>query len=45
MEGYAEPYPGAREKVTQVLRIMLTAWICVRTIQKAVQMLDELKEA
>ncbi len=27
MEGYTEPYPGAKEKVTQVLRIMLTAWV------------------
>ena len=27
MANYAEPYPGAREKVTKVLRIMLTAWI------------------
>ena len=27
MENYAEPFPGAREKVSKVLRIMLTAWI------------------
>ena len=30
MENYAEPFPGAREKVTKVLRIMLTAWIAAR---------------
>ena len=30
MANYAEPYPGAREKVTKVLRIMLTAWITSR---------------
>ena len=30
MDGYAEPFPGAREKVKQVLRIMLTAWIAAR---------------
>lgn len=27
MASYAEPFPGAREKVSKVLRIMLTAWI------------------
>ena len=30
MENYTEPFPGAREKVTKVLRIMLTAWIAAR---------------
>ena len=41
---YDEPIPGAKHRIDQVLRIMLTAWIGVRTIQKAVQMLDELQE-
>lgn len=27
MAGYVEPYPGARDKIIQVLRIMLTAWV------------------
>ena len=39
---YAEPVPGAKERIDQVLRIMLTAWIGVRTIQRAEQMLSEL---
>ena len=41
---YEEPIPGARERIDKVLRIMLTAWIGVRTIQKADQMLSELYE-
>ena len=44
LKDYAEPIPGAKERIDRVLRIMLTAWIGVRTIQKAVQMLDELQE-
>lgn len=27
MADYAEPYPGAKQKILQVLRIMLTAWV------------------
>ena len=30
MGNYPEPFPGAKEKVTKVLRIMLTAWIAAR---------------
>ena len=41
---YDEPIPGAKKRIDQVLRIMLTAWIGVRTIQKAEQMLLELRE-
>ena len=44
LSNYDEPIPGAKERIDRVLRIMLTAWIGVRTIQKAVQMLDELQE-
>ena len=40
---YDEPVPGARERIDKVLRIMLTAWIGVRTIQQAEQMLSALK--
>ena len=39
---YAEPVPGAKERINKVLRIMLTAWIGVRTIQQAEQMLSQL---
>ena len=44
LKDYVEPVPGAKKRIDQVLRIMLTAWIGVRTIQKAEQMLLELKE-
>ena len=30
MEHYPEPFPGAKQKVTDVLRIMLSAWIAAR---------------
>ncbi len=44
--GYTEPVPGAKERIEQVLRIMLTAWIGVQTIRQAERMLSELgKEA
>ena len=42
LSDYDEPIPGAKERIDKVLRIMLTAWIGVRTIQKADQMLGEL---
>ena len=42
LEGYAEPIPGARERVKKVLRIMLTAWLAARMRQEAEQMLSEL---
>lgn len=42
MEDYAEPVPGARERVKQVLRIMLTAWLAARMRQEAENMLDTL---
>ena len=44
LSNYDEPCPGAKERIDRVLRIMLTAWIGVRTIQKAEQMLLDLKE-
>ena len=44
LKDYVEPVPGAKKRIDQVLRIMLTAWIGVRTIQKAEQMLLDLKE-
>ena len=36
---YVEPKPGARERVKQTLRIMLTAWLAARMMQEAEQML------
>lgn len=39
---YREPVPGAKERVEQVLRIMLTAWASAQLRQSAEQMLEEL---
>lgn len=43
MSQYREPFPGAGERVRQVLRIMLTAWIAARMRQEAEKMLDTLQ--
>ena len=40
---YTEPVPGAKERIDKVLRIMLTAWIAVRTMQEAERMLEQLQ--
>ena len=40
---YAEPTPGARERVKEVLRIMLTAWLASRMAQEAERMLNHLQ--
>lgn len=39
---YQEPVPGAKERVEQVLRIMLTAWVAANLQKKAEAMLAEL---
>lgn len=39
---YKEPVPGAKARVKQVLRIMLTAWLAARMRQEAENMLDGL---
>ena len=44
MESYTEPFPGAREKVTRVLRIMLTAWIAARLKDQSDAMIAELSK-
>ena len=41
---YYEPLPGARDRVEQVLRIMLTAWVAARMAQEAERMLTALEE-
>lgn len=40
---YEEPIPGAKERVRQVLRIMLTAWLASRMMQETEKMLNELQ--
>lgn len=42
LSDYQEPVPGAKERVKQVLRIMLTAWSAARMRQEAEKMLDAL---
>ena len=39
---YAEPLPGAKERVRKVLRVMLTAWLTSRMIQETEKMMNEL---
>ena len=41
-EKYAEPVPGAREKLVKVLNIMLTTWIANLLKAKADSMVNEL---
>lgn len=42
LENYHEPFPGAREKVRKVLRIMLTAWIASRLKSQVDEMVSKL---
>ena len=42
MADYAEPIPGAKERVRQTLRIMLTAYVAARMRQEAERMLQEI---
>ena len=42
LSDYQEPIPGAKERVKQALRIMLTAWLAARMRQEAEKMLDAL---
>lgn len=42
MENYEEPIPGAKDRVQQALRIMLTAWLAARMRQEAEKMLEKL---
>lgn len=39
---YREPLPGAREKLIQVLKIMLTVWVANRIKNQAEEMLSQL---
>lgn len=42
LSDYAEPVPGARERVEKVLRIMLTAWAAAQLRQTAEKMINDL---
>ena len=42
LSDYREPAPGAKERVEQVLRVMLTAWASAQLQQESLALLDEL---
>ena len=44
LESYVEPYTGAKQRVKEVLRIMLVAYLAERMRQEAENMLSNLKE-
>ena len=44
LSDYQEPIPGAKQRVKQVLQIMLTAWLAARMRQEAEKMLNKCKE-
>ena len=39
---YQEPAPGAKARVKEVLRIMLTAWLAARMVQESKRMLTQI---
>ena len=43
MADYEEPFPGAREKIIRVLRIMLTAWVAARLRDQVDGMIADLE--
>ena len=42
LAGYVEPVPGAKERISKALRVMLTAWVAARMKQEAEAMLEGL---
>jgi len=42
LRDYAEPFPGAAQRVEKALRIMLTAWLAARMQQEAEKMMNQL---
>lgn len=44
MADYEEPYPGARDKIIHVLRIMLTAWVAARLKAQVDGMITQLNQ-
>ena len=43
LENYQEPVPGAKARVKETLRIMLTAWLAARMTREAERMLQQLQ--
>ena len=44
LEDYEEPVPGAKKRISQVLRIMIAAWYATRMRQETERMLNELSQ-
>lgn len=44
LRDYSEPYPGAKERVTNALKVMLTAYLAARMRSSADSMLAELEK-
>ena len=44
LRDYAEPYPGAKERVSNVLKVMLTAYLAARMRNSADRMLTQMEE-
>jgi len=44
LANYEEPVPGARDRILQALRIMLTAWLAARMRQEAENMLNNIEK-
>ena len=44
LSDYQEPVPGAKARIKETLRIMLTAWLAARMAQETQNMLNKLKE-
>ena len=42
LQDYAEPVPGAKERVAKVLKVMLTAWVAARLHESANKMVEAL---
>ena len=43
LANYIEPVPGAKARVKEVLRVMLTAWLAARMMQETEKMLNQLQ--
>lgn len=44
LSGYREPAPGAKQRVKNVLRILLTAWLAARMCQEAENMITTIEK-
>ena len=44
LSDYQEPSPGARQRVKNVLRVMLTAWFAARMRQEAENMISMIEK-